>query len=74
MSFKSIETELTFEPVIKLFQLFNKDIDSHVQKISNPQGGECFWVLNSDKKKKRYIKVQHIFIWFKHYPIAFIYR
>ena len=39
MSFKSIETELTFEPVIKLFQLFNKDIDSHVQKISNPQGG-----------------------------------
>ena len=61
MSFKLVETELTFEPVIKLFKLFNKAIDTHVQKISNPQGGECYWVLNSDKEKKGLFEVQRIF-------------
>ena len=52
MSFKSEEFELSFTDVIKLFSEFNNNLSSHVQSISDPQGGECFWVLNTDPRKK----------------------
>ena len=52
MSFKSAEFEFSFIDVIKLFRNFNKETSNHVQSIRNPQGGECFWVLNTDPKKK----------------------
>ena len=45
----------------KVIEAAHKAIDTHVQKISNPQGGECYWVLNSDKEKKGLFEVQRIF-------------
>lgn len=52
MSFKSEEFEFSFTDVVKLFSEFNNIQSSHVQSISGPQGGECFWVFNTDPKKK----------------------
>ena len=52
MPFKSAESELSFIDVIELFSKFKSSDNNHVQSISNPQGGDLFWVLNTDPKKK----------------------
>ena len=52
MPFRSAEFEFSFDDVINLFRKFSKVESRHVQSISNPRGGDCFWVLNTDPKKK----------------------
>ena len=52
MSFKFEPIELNFSDVIDLFQQFDTRTDTFVDSISNPQGGECYWVFNDDPKKK----------------------
>ena len=52
MSFKSVPNEFTFDQVVQLFNDFDPINETHVKKISDPRGGECYWVLNTDAKLK----------------------
>jgi hypothetical protein len=42
MSFKSVPNEFTFDQVVKLFDDFDPINETHVKKISDPRGGECY--------------------------------
>jgi len=41
-----IPNEFTFDQVVQLFNDFDPINETQVKKISDPRGGECYWVLN----------------------------
>jgi len=52
MAFKFETKELNFEQAEKLLTDFISTVDTFVNSIKNPEGGDCFFVYNYDEKKK----------------------
>ena len=52
MSFLKQENEINCEQADRLLTDFNKNVDPHVDKIVDPEAGDCFFVYNIDEKKK----------------------